>query len=252
VNEGHRDFFLSTFSLTADGARVMLSRASSSYAKDGQHEASKAMDADPQSGWSVDGGQGRRHVAVFHLAVPLASPQELVVRMLFEKHYAAGLGRFRLWATTDTGGAEASALPDDLLAVLARSPETWSEPERTRLLSYYCQVAPELSAEREPIEKLQRERPSHPTTLVMRERPADNPRATFVRHRGEFLQPRDRVEAGFPRSAGLSPDVPGTGWGLHGGWFRLRTRSPRVTVNREWAAFFGRGLVGTPGLWLSR
>ena len=29
-----------------------------------------------------------------------------------------------------------------------------------------------------------------PTTLVMRERPADNPRPTFRHHRGEFLQPK--------------------------------------------------------------
>lgn len=243
------DFFLSTFALTVNGEPVRFARATSSYAKDGQQDAAKAVDDDPQSGWSVDGGQGRRHTAVFTLAAPLTTADELTVRMLFEKYYAAGLGRFRLWATTQSGGTEASALPDDLLALVARSPATWTEPERTRLLAYYCRVAPELAAEREPIEKLRREMPAYPTTLVMRERPPENPRATFVHHRGEFLQPRERVEPGIPSVLpGLPPDAPRNRLGF-ARWLVSRENplTARVVVNREWAAFFGRGLVATLG-----
>ncbi len=40
--------------------------------------------------------------------------------------------------------------------------------------------------------------PALPTSLVMSERPADNPRPTFVHKRGEFLQPTERVEPGLP------------------------------------------------------
>ena len=44
--------------------------------------AAKALDGDAQSGWSIDGGQGRAHQAVFVLAAP-TSASELHVHMLF-------------------------------------------------------------------------------------------------------------------------------------------------------------------------
>lgn len=240
------DFFLSTFRVQADGQRVAFTRATSSFAAGG-NGAAQAIDDDPQSGWSIDGGQGRRHTAVFHLAEPLAEARELAVHMLFEKHYSAGLGRFRLWATDAPGGGEASPLPDDLLALTAPPFEELSEAERERLRRYFVTVAPELAAEREPLEKLRRELPAYPTTLVMRERPPENPRPTFVQHRGEFLSPRERVEPGvFAVLPDLPAGAPRNRLGL-ARWL-VSPENPltaRVTVNRAWAAFFGGGLVAT-------
>lgn len=240
------DFFLSTFRVQADGQPVAFTRATSSFAAGG-NDATKAIDDDPQSGWSIDGGQGRRHTAVFHLAEPRVEAGELAVHLLFEKHYSAGLGRFRLWATDAPSGGEASPLPDDLLALTARRFEDLTDAERERLLRHFVTVAPELAAEREPIEKLRRELPAYPTTLVMRERPPENPRPTFVHHRGEFLSPRERVEPGvFAVLPDLPEGAPRNRLGL-ARWL-VSPDNPltaRVTVNREWAAFFGRGLVAT-------
>jgi hypothetical protein len=114
-------------------------------------------------------------------------------------------------------------------------------------LRYYLSVAPELAGEREAIRKLREQMPAYPTTLVMAERPANNPRPTFRHHRGEFLQPQERVE----------PDVPSAVYPFPAGQPRNRLtfarwlvdpRNPlvgRVTMNRHWAAFFGRGIVRT-------
>ena len=81
----------------------------------------------------------------------------------------------------------------------------------------------------------------------MQERPADHPRETFRHHRGEFLQPKEKVEPGVP--AWLPPLPPVRkliAWRSRSGW--SSPENPliaRVTVNRQWQAFFGRGIVRT-------
>ena len=61
--------------------------------------------------------------------------------------------------------------------------------------------------------KLREQMPAYPTTLVMEERPANNPRPTFRHNRGEFLQPQERVEpdvlsALHPLPAGAAAQPP--------------------------------------------
>ncbi|HEY8502958.1 MAG TPA: DUF1553 domain-containing protein, partial [Gemmataceae bacterium] len=84
------------------------------------------------------------------------------------------------------------------------------------------------------------------TTLVMQEMP--EPRATHVFKRGDFLSPGEKVEPGVPAALHPFPEgAPRNRLGL-ARWLTDR-RNPltaRVTVNRWWAEFFGRGLVETP------
>src|SRR5262245_16648000 len=79
------DFYLSNITLAANGKLVKFARASQSFAE-GKNTAATAIDDDLQSGWSINGGQGERHVAVFHLAEALADPDELALQMVFEKY----------------------------------------------------------------------------------------------------------------------------------------------------------------------
>ena len=69
-----------------------------------QKDAAAAIDGDPQTGWSINGGQGREQSAVFRLAAPIEDAGEITVEMVFERYYAAGLGRFRISATTQSAG----------------------------------------------------------------------------------------------------------------------------------------------------
>ncbi len=87
------------------------------------------------------------------------------------------------------------------------------------------------------------------TTLVMRERTA--PRKTFVMLRGDFLQRGDEVQPGYPAALLGKPKVNTAGMMLTrldlAKWL-VSAENPltaRVTVNREWQKFFGRGLVET-------
>jgi hypothetical protein len=89
--------------------------------------------------------------------------------------------------------------------------------------------------------------PQHfPRTLVMQE--MGRPRAAFLLKRGNFLDPGERVEPGTPAALPpLPPDAPPDRLGL-ARWLVSRDNplTARVNVNRWWAEFFGRGLVGTP------
>jgi hypothetical protein len=240
------DFFLSEVTVTAGGKWVPLASASSSNAK--RPAAIKsAIDGDPQTGWSINGGQGRAHWAVFNLAAPLNDARELGIQLLFERYYAAGLGRFRISATTDPRPSVARETPAEIEALLLTPAEKRTPEEAKRLLHAYLMVAPELAQERAAIDRLRSEMPRYPTTLVMRERPPDNPRPTFIHNRGEYLQPTERVDPGvLSILPSLPKDVPRSRLGL-ARWL-VSPENPlvgRVTMNRQWAAFFGRGLVRT-------
>jgi hypothetical protein len=239
------DFFLSEIRVIVDGKPVPLKDATSSNPKTPK-DAAAAIDGDPQTGWSINGGQGREHSAVFRLAAPLQSAGEMTVEMVFERYYAAGLGRFRVSSTTDTRPASAREIPFALEPLLLASGDR--KPEDTdRLRQYYLSVAPELAKERAAIEKLEKELPHDPTTLVMQERPPENPRPTFIHNRGEFLQTTERVEpAVLSMLPPLPPDAPRNRLGL-ARWLvsGVNPLTGRVTMNYQWAAFFGRGLVRT-------
>ncbi len=235
------DFFLSDFSATADGVKVPFASATHSFA-DGGNTAAKAIDGDPQTGWAINGGQGKAHNAVFVFAKPVTA-KSLHVRMLFERYYAAGLGRFRLSVTSDAKPT-AHNFPADLEPALL-SFESRTEVRKNALFAHFLRTTPELAQARQEIDKLRSQKPALPTTLVLSERPADNPRRTHLHHRGEFLSPLDRVEAGVPNVLPPFPkDQPRDRLGF-ARWL-VAPDNPlvsRVTVNRQWDAFFGRGIV---------
>jgi|SRR5579883_345580 len=84
-----------------------------------------------------------------------------------------------------------------------------------------------------------------PTTLAIRER--KTPRQTFVQIRGDFLRRGDEVQPGYPAAISTTKETrPLTRLDL-AKWL-VGDNNPltaRVTVNREWQKFFGRGLVET-------
>jgi hypothetical protein len=240
------DFFLSELSLTADGQPVKLSRATSTFAG-GKNKASLAIDGDPHTGWSINGSQGTAQTAVFNLASPLPVVKVLGLQMIFEQYYAAGLGRFRISVTTDKRTIEASGLLADIEDMLLIASEKRTPQQRERLFKHYLSVAPELAGERETIHKLEKQLPAYPTTLVMKERPGAETRPTYLHERGEFLKATEKVE---PDVLSLLPGLPKEAprnrltfarWLVDPG----NPLVGRVTMNRQWAAFFGRGMVRT-------
>lgn len=244
------DFFLAEFAVEWDGKPVKFVRTSQTFANawlgGGASDASRTIDGDLQTGWAANGKQGNRSVAVYVPEKPLPAAKSWTVRMNFGRHYAASLGHFRISTTKDESKVEARATtPGAERAILS-----WPNPkteDRKDLVAYFVQVAPELDKERKKIDELKKSIPSGPATLVMKERAPDNPRTTRIRHRGEYLSPKDPVQAGLPSF------LPGMPNGLNAdrlGFARwlVSPENPltaRVVANRQWAALMGQGIVRT-------
>ena len=108
--EGRKgDFFLSEWSakvIDGDAAKPLeFAHPSHSYGKlsigSGNANADNVLDGNGSTGWSTSGGEGKPHQLVLPLQEPLAAKGRLQVTMLFERHFAASLGRFRIAITTD-------------------------------------------------------------------------------------------------------------------------------------------------------
>ena len=100
-----------------------------------------------------------------------------------------------------------------------------------------------------PITQLRKRLPRPNHTLVMLERPEDNPRPTVLRHRGEYTNPKHIVPPGIPEVFGLPVDQEPANRLEFARWV-VSPKNPigdRVVVNRAWRSFFGYGLIRTSG-----
>lgn len=205
-----------------------------------------AIDGVMSSGWSTAGRTGLAEAAVFTLAEAIEPGQPIRVTLRFERHFPCSLGKFRLSATA-ASGAEARGLSHAEEAALVVPPPERTNAQRELLFRRFLKTAPEVSDHVREIERLELAEQRGLTTLVMRERPADNPRRTHRHHRGEFLSPEEIVPPAVPAflpqlPADAKPDR------LALARWLVSEDNPltgRVVVNRHWHAFFGRGLVET-------
>jgi hypothetical protein len=202
--------------------------------------ASAALDAEMSSGWQVLGGIGVQHAAVFHFEQPIDLTSGFDLKMLFEKHFACPLGHFRLSVTT-SDHAEATGHPFEVENALATGDQT----KREAMLRTFLETAPEMKQASAQLAALRKNPPRGQPTLVMSERPATNLRATNRYHRGEYLSPKETVPPAVPAFLpSLPKDAPASRLSFAKWLFAPENPlTARVTVNRQWQAFFGRGLV---------
>lgn len=243
--EGRKgDFYLSEVDATIGENELTFSNSTISKGKlsvtKGQAKNRAVFDGEGSSGWSTKPDERDRSEIVLNLSKPIAPDGEnLKVEMLFERHYVVALGRFRISATTQTGEVKANIThaPNPLIA---------SDEEMRRA---YVRLVTDFEIEQVDITTLEEQMPELPTALVMRERPAENPRETHLHHRGEYLSPKDKVEPAVPEFLEPIPeDEPKNRLGF-ARWLVSERNSlaARVAVNRAWREFFGTGIVKTSG-----
>ncbi len=240
----------------------------------------QAIDGDPESGWGA--GYVTRptaRTAVFR-AGPAAAARDagnagsapaggVRLRIVLRQESSYGqktLRRFRL-TVADARAAACSAAAPELLppaysgpAAACREfeyliglPEDQRTEEQTTTIrhrfrrNHWPAWAPHEARYAELSRRLREIEAVVPTTMIMRE--MEEPRPTFVLRRGEYDQPTDEVEAAV--LAVLPPipeDLPKNRLGL-ARWLvdADHPLTARVTANRIWQRFFGRGLVATIG-----
>jgi hypothetical protein len=245
------DFFLSEFEAVAEGRRLAVAKATDSFSgkaaySSSESGAAKAIDGDMSSGWSTNGDQGRAHAAVFQFAEQVPAGVPVTVALRFERHFACALGCFRLSVTGAEAAEARGHTADEEAALLTPAPKR-TDAERRLVERRFLEAAPQLAEPVKEIRHLERQLRGGQRTLVLRERPADNPRPTFRHHRGEYTQPKERVE---PAAPAFLPPLPSDARADRlalANWL-VSPDNPltaRVVVNRHWQAFFGRGLVAT-------
>lgn len=253
-------FFLSEMQALQNGQRVKIARAEGTNdeeedkindaagapkakakaAAKKKNNASATLDGEMSSGWQVLGGYDVQHAAVFHFEQPVDLTNGLDLKMLFEKHFACPLGHFRVSVTT-SDHAEAMGLPMEVEEALVSGDKS----KREVLLRSFLETAEEMEKAAKPVLMARKSPPRGQATLVMQERAANNPRVTHRYHRGEYLQPKEEVTAGVPAFLPALPkDAPANRLTFAKWLFAPENPlTARVTVNRQWQAFFGRGIV---------
>ena len=146
---------------------------------------------------------------------------------------------------------DAIAGNDSRMQALALSPSKWTEQQQKLLAEYHLLTSNSAYLQqRDQIAELQLKQmqllDSVVEVMVMEEMP--KPRATFVLDRGVYDAPMYKVNPDAPQILGGFPDqYPKNRLGL--AMWLLNPKHPltaRVTVNRYWQMYFGKGLVSTP------
>ena len=251
--EGRRgDFFVSEMQVSVDGQAASLVALSNNFGKisigSGNADAANVIDGNGSTGWSAAGNEGRASQLVANLATPI-SGQTLTVELLFERHFAAALGRFRISITSDQGMATAVGLPQSLYDWSVNRGSETNERDYQELQRHFVRTAAALANQRKPIERLRESLPSDVRSLGMRERSPEDRRTTHRHHRGEYLQAKEEVQGAVPAIFDpLDDNQPQDRLAL-ARWL-VSDKNPlfaRVSVNRSWREFFGTGIVNTAG-----
>jgi hypothetical protein len=159
-----------------------------------------------------------------------------------------GIGRFRLSATT-ADPLVGSDLPARLRPILAIPAANRTEAQSDELWAYFRSTAPALKPARDALDAARKALADLqiPSTLVMKERPSFERPSYELRERGSFTAKGTRVYARTPSALHpMRDDLPVNRLGL-ARWL-VDENNPlvaRVTVNRLWEQFFGRGIVET-------
>jgi hypothetical protein len=233
-------FALSEFYIESEGGNHRFNEAFSDD-EQSSYPARAATDGDRRTGWSINvgnAGSSAPQEAVFIYARPkeFASRQiQFILR--HDSDAGRGIGRFAIEIAQEAPhDARGAALLEALkLPLNARSPD-----QQTMIDAAFASA------------RAVREKQAGNAVMAMVMRDINVPRESYIFTRGDFTRPDKAAGVLQPNVlSAIAPALPDTG--------KPRTRldlaqwlvdptnplTPRVTINRIWMRYFGRGLVET-------
>lgn len=243
---GNGNFVLTGFELYIDGKPIKFSSAFADHEQK-DYPIAGALDPKSAEGWAINSGISGRpmneaHQAVFVLHEPIEGikGKSLEFRLHHKRNDNYLVGHFAINIASATPVAPQAEL-ERLFIALTVPENKLSKAEKSFLDSKFYAVHPE--AKKRP------KSPLEANMMIMEDLP--KPRDTYLLTRGDFTRP-DK-ELGKLQPGGLSfvaPALP-----AKAGRNRLdlakwlvdsqNPLTPRVTMNRMWMRYFGRGLVET-------
>ncbi len=251
---GNGNFVLSQVEILVGEKPVAINHVQSDHAQPG-HPVTNIINGSAKSGWAINTGKGSRagvkmnapHEAHLVFADLLPSGSEsLTVIMRHEVNANYNIGRFAVDASSTV---PASVLHEELLAALAVPADKRTSAHKKLIAAEFTKADVAQRHAESHVNELRKKMGLGQTvkTMVMRE--LDKARETYIHIRGDFL--RKDKDTGL-----LQPDVPRVLPPLTGDarnrlelarWLVSKENplTARVTVNRVWMRYFGRGLVET-------
>ncbi|MEI6464491.1 MAG: PSD1 and planctomycete cytochrome C domain-containing protein [Verrucomicrobiota bacterium] len=204
-------------------------------------------DNEAKGGWAISPQFKRDHWAVLTTERPLGDAGGVTFTFCLEQNFGAArtIGRVRLSALT--GGAGGVAVTADVAAILRLEKARRTKAQAAKVQEYFFASDRDLAALKQAKVQVGQALAALAgvRTLVMREVATTRP--TAVLKRGNFLDQGEAVSAGVPAALHPAPIAPAGNRLDLARWLVDRSNPlvARVTINRWWAEFFGRGIVPT-------
>jgi hypothetical protein len=247
---------LSTSPLEGDGEprATSLKRAFADFSQE-NWAVGQTINDKPEDGWAVSPQFGKRHVAVFELAEPVMIDGGLKLTVTLHQQYETGeahnLGHFRLSATASPAELALEGLDSGIVAALGKASGDRDQAEAKLIADHFRTIDPEYKRLQAAVTDHAAKAPKPSETKAQAVVEGDR-RQAHLHVRGDFLTRGVAVDAEtiaiLPpiRARASEADQRPDRLDLANWLFTSENPlTPRVTVNRIWYRYFGRGIVNS-------
>ncbi len=257
---GNGNIVLTRVEFFRGGKAISVTRAQEDHAQPG-FSATFTIDGRSDTGWAINIGKGSKpgvkmnapHEAYYIFAKPIPpgdEPVEVVLRHELNDHY--NIGRFALDVST-TAPPPSQTDREKLLSSLKIDPGKRDKATKTFLTTEFAKVDQPLAAARIQLERIRKHLKlgKSAKAMVMKDLAAKSKRKTFLFVRGDFLRQDKKLGALSPGVPAIFPQMAVKSESPNrldlAKWLMQPDHplSSRVTVNRIWMRFFGKGFVAT-------
>lgn len=230
---------------------IALQKPQASFEMAG-YKVDRVINNSPHTGWSISPQQGKKQIATFETKAPFGDEKGTLLTITLQQSTTRklyhNLGRFRLSLTTGKKPLSLTGMTDLIVDTLNTPADQRTDIQQQELVEYYRTIDPQLKKLKDKELAHRKQAPQNPaeSTKAQVVDHLKTPRKTHLLVRGDFLNPADEVQPATP--AVLPPLATENPSRLDLARWLFDPRHPltsRVTVNRIWSRYFGRGLVPT-------